>query len=200
MARKSISDIRKPEILEHFYQVMTKKGFEGASIAKIAKSMGVHPSLIIHYFNTKEELVMEMVDFITTKFEDNFLSILHAVDDPRERFDVLFNTILGFEWGSLINYRVYLGCLYLSTSNERIRERFQKMFERFREVLVEEFILYQKHGIIDVAQPEKMAGLIIALVDGFDHISELNKDPIYHEGMGIYIKNIVFSVIGERRG
>ena len=52
--RKNLkAEIRKPEILENYYQVLIEEGFEGVSIAKIAKRMNIHPSLIIHYFKTK---------------------------------------------------------------------------------------------------------------------------------------------------
>jgi len=53
MPRKNKANIRKREILEHFYEVLSNEGLEGASIAKIAKHMGVHPSLLMHYFKTK---------------------------------------------------------------------------------------------------------------------------------------------------
>ena len=54
MARKKDgAPLRKREILEHFQQVLVEEGFEGASIGKIARRMGINPSLIIHYFSTK---------------------------------------------------------------------------------------------------------------------------------------------------
>jgi len=52
---KDKADIRKYEILVHFQHVFAKQGFEVASIAKIAKKMDVHPSLLTHYFSTKKE-------------------------------------------------------------------------------------------------------------------------------------------------
>ena len=62
MGRKSKADVRKKEILEHFYIVLKQEGFENASIAKIANLMDVNPSLLIHYFKTKEEMVFAFVE------------------------------------------------------------------------------------------------------------------------------------------
>ena len=50
------AEIRKPEILENYYQVLLEEGFEGTSIGKIARRMDIHPSLIIHYFKNKENM------------------------------------------------------------------------------------------------------------------------------------------------
>ena len=37
MRKHKKAEVRKPEILENYYQVLIEEGFEGASIAKIAK-------------------------------------------------------------------------------------------------------------------------------------------------------------------
>ena len=73
MARKKDkAEIRKKEILEHFQQVLSEEGIEGASIGKIANKMGIHPSLIIHYFKTKEEMTVALAEFILEKYETTF--------------------------------------------------------------------------------------------------------------------------------
>jgi AcrR family transcriptional regulator len=200
MARKSKIDIRKPEILEHFYQVMAEEGFEGASIAKIAEHMGVHPSLLIHYFKTKDEMVVELVEFIIDKYENTFLPSITLIEDPERRFDVFLSTIFGLEWERLVDYRVYLGCLYLSMNNERIKERFRKMYERFRVLLIEEITFYRDKGIITVEEPGKMAEIIISLVEGVNFYGIIRGDFEYYEKLGAYLKNIALSLLKGKTG
>ena len=50
MGRKSISHLRKPEILKHTYQIIKEEGLEGASITKIAKRMGINSGIVINNF------------------------------------------------------------------------------------------------------------------------------------------------------
>jgi AcrR family transcriptional regulator len=50
MTERKNAGLRKPEILKCFYETILAEGIEGASIGKIAKRMGIHPSLIMHYF------------------------------------------------------------------------------------------------------------------------------------------------------
>ena len=54
MTKRKNAEIRKPEILENYYQVIIEEGIEGASIGKVADRMDIHPSLIIHYFKAKK--------------------------------------------------------------------------------------------------------------------------------------------------
>ena len=68
MGRKSKAEERKKEILIHFYEVVKEDGFENASIAKIADRMDVNPSLLIHYFKTKEEMIVDLVDFLLNRY------------------------------------------------------------------------------------------------------------------------------------
>ena len=68
MGRKSIDDIRKPQILEHFRKVVNEDGIHKASVVKIAKNMGVSPNLVLHYFASKEAMVVKLFDLYGSIF------------------------------------------------------------------------------------------------------------------------------------
>ena len=98
MARKSDkAELRRREILENFYEVLKEEGLEGSSIAKIAARMDIHPSLIIHYFSTKEEMVVALVDSILEKYEETFLPALQEIEDPEERMEAAIDAIFGMD-------------------------------------------------------------------------------------------------------
>jgi AcrR family transcriptional regulator len=196
MARKSKIDVRKPEILEHFYQVVIEEGFEGASIAKIAAHMGVHPSLLIHYFKTKEEMLVELVDFILNRYEETFLPPIRSTDDPRERLDRLLDAVFSLRWHRTVDQRVYLACFYLSAGNDRIRKRLVAMYDRFREVIIEEIAFYQDRGIVEVDDPQKAADIMLSLVEGIGSYIMIMGDARYREELAAYLKGIALSVLG----
>jgi AcrR family transcriptional regulator len=64
MGRKSLKEIRRKEIISAFYNVSIKEGLENSSISKVAKEMDINPSLVMHYFNTKEDLNFGLINFI----------------------------------------------------------------------------------------------------------------------------------------
>ena len=93
MRKNQKAEIRKPEILENYYQILIDEGFEGASIGKIAKRMHIHPSLIIHYFKTKENMTFELVDLLIEKYlAPEFLEFDH-ITDMEKRFHALIDTL-----------------------------------------------------------------------------------------------------------
>jgi len=62
--KRQNAETMKPEIVFNFYKTILEDGLEGASIGKVAKRMKIHPSLIIHYFQTKDNLIAAMVDYL----------------------------------------------------------------------------------------------------------------------------------------
>jgi AcrR family transcriptional regulator len=168
MRKNQKANIRKPEILEHYYQVIVEEGLEGASIGKIAKRMNIHPSLIIHYFQTKENMTIELVDLLIEKYEaPEFLDFSH-IRDLKKRFQVLMDTIFSFEWSRTVNPGVHFGFYYLSFRNPVIRERFKEMFGRFKGYLISELKIYREAGIIHVSDLEAAADMIVTLMEGLE--------------------------------
>lgn len=177
MGRKSKSEVRKIEILTQFSLVIHEDGFENASIAKIADKMKINPSLIIHYFKSKDEMVIELVDFTLTKFEQLYLEKFQLLDDPGLRFETTINFLLCDE--CLISteelHSVFYACYYLSTRNDTILKRFQKMYQQLKSTLVAEAKNWIEHKIIKNTNPEEVAEYIIILHEGLIFYEGINK-------------------------
>jgi len=198
MARKrDRAPLRKREILEHFHQVLVEEGFEGASIGKIARRMGIHPSLIIHYFNTKEDMIVELVDYILEMYESTFLKKIENIKDPGERLKVGLDTIFSVDWISLVDTRAFYACYYLGLRNPKVKERLQKMYQRFREYLIHEITLYRDEGIISSTYPSKDADLIIALVEGLSFYRNISGGKKKYRELGKYLKQRALSLLNK---
>ena len=196
MGRKSKADVRKQEILEHFYEVLKEEGFENASIAKIATRMDVNPSLLIHYFHTKEEMVVEVVDFILMRYEDTFLTQLDQAQDVRARFEHIMNTLFGLEWVGVVDYSVFYACYYLASRHPRIQERFKEMYQQFREILTEECRQWMAAGLIAQANPEEAAELLIILNEGLSYYGHIFPDPNAYQARATAMRRRVYASLG----
>ncbi len=101
-------------------------------------SLTAHPSLIIHYFSTKEEMIVAPVDYMLDMYEEAFLPRLQEIADPEEKLEAAIDAIFGMEWARLVDGGVLYACYSLSFRNPRVRESFQKTYSRLHEILVEE--------------------------------------------------------------
>ena len=168
MKQRKNAEIRKPEILENYYQVIIEEGIEGASIGKVAARMDIHPSLIIHYFKTKKNLTLKLVDLMLEKYlAPGFLDFSH-ISNLEDRFNALIDTIFSESWSKTVDPGVHFCFYYLSFRNPDIKEQFNKIFKRFRDYLFGEMEMYNRAGIIHVKDIDKAVDSIITLMEGLE--------------------------------
>ena len=161
MRKNQNATIRRPEILDNYYHVIIEEGLEGASIGKIAKRMNIHPSLIIHYFKTKRNMTIALVDLLIEKYEASEFLQFDRIEDPQERFEALIKTIFSFDWSRTVDPGVHFGFYYLSFRYPEVQKSFKAMFARFRDYLTDEFTRFKKSGIIRVTDAKKAADIVV---------------------------------------
>lgn len=160
--------MRKREILENFYKVLRDDGLEGASLARIARSMGVHPSLLIHYFSSKEQMTLALVDYIMERYGGTYLERLTGVSNPGERLGAILDTLFGADWMEHVDLSVFHACHYLGFHHEEISRRFREMYAGFKEPLVAEFENLMEQGAMKRMDAAVAADLVIAMTEGLD--------------------------------
>jgi len=195
MGKNGIGETRKFEILENYYQVLIREGFEGASIGKIAKRMDIHPSLIMHYFKTKDNMTDQLVDLLITKYESpDFLQFDH-ITDPTERFYALIDTLFSKEWSRTIDPGVHFGFYYLSFRRNEIKNNFRKMFKSFRDYLVAELTICRKEKIIDVDDVGKAADMIVVLMEGLEFQAAFLSEEEEFDAFAHYSSSLVYKML-----
>lgn len=196
MARKADkAPIRKQEILEHFYDVIATEGIEGASNAKIARHMDINQSLIYHYFSSREEMIVELVNYLTDKYESAFAPLLDQISDPDERLHAIVDIIFSREWVQFIDMGVFYACYALSFRNEKVRESLQGMYLALRRRLVNEIRVLMDSGHILKKDPEKLADAVISLLEGYDFYRCLMRDDERFDELSQFLKESALTIL-----
>ena len=182
MRKNKSAALRKPDILESYYQVLIQEGLEGASIGKIADRIGIHPSLIIHYFKNKENLKLELVDLLIEKYESPAMIDFDHIEDDEERFHALISMLFSFKWSRTVDPSVHFGFYYLSLRNEKILERFRVMFKWLRDYLADQLTDFNNKGVIQVKDATKAADYVVTLMEGLEIHNQFlaNGKPFEH--------------------
>lgn len=85
MARPSNTEARRAQIVQGMLSVMTHGGYEGATIAAIAKAAGLAPGLVHYHFKTKLEVLVALIQTLTQQLELRYQSRLRDDDRARDR-------------------------------------------------------------------------------------------------------------------
>jgi AcrR family transcriptional regulator len=151
---------RRQEILDRAIEVFADKGAQGTSLRAIAEKIGVSHAALLHYFGSREELLLEVLREGERRRKD-----------PRERDQVVGTMILAAERnvripGFVALYTSMLGGS-LEADREASREYFASRFARLRATLVERIRAGQQAGRYRAGvNAEAMAALVIAASDG----------------------------------
>ncbi|MBE7556320.1 MAG: TetR/AcrR family transcriptional regulator [Anaerolineales bacterium] len=68
LPRSSRSDIRRQELVLAAYHLIAAKGFEGLRVRDVAADAGVNIATLHYYFNSKEDLIRGVVEYMVHLF------------------------------------------------------------------------------------------------------------------------------------
>ncbi len=192
------AELRKPEILEGYYRVLIEEGLEGTSIHKIARHLGIHPSLILHYFKNKESLRLSLIELMIAKFKSqHLLKFTHQGDDA-EQFSALIDMIFSYKWSRTVDPGVHFGFYYQSFRDAKVALLFREMFQWLRNYLHDQFILFNKAGVIDVIDEMKAADFVVTLMEGLEFHAQFLGHGRPFEDFADTAKKSVLSMLKNR--
>lgn len=168
MRKNKSAALRKPDILESYYQVLAEEGLEGASISKIANRIGIHPSLIIHYFKSKDNMKLELVELLIEKYKSPAMLDFDHIDDPEVQFTALMDMLFSFQWSRTVEPSVHFGFYYLSLRDEKILARFKVMFEWLRDFVADKLTYFNEKGVIRLTDAKQAADYVVTLMEGLE--------------------------------
>ena len=153
---------RRKEILERTVEVFAERGAAGTSLRAIGEAIGVSHGALLHYFSSREELLVEVLRENAARHRDDDRGAGDGVLDGMLSAAKRNVTIPGLValYSSMVGAAVEPG-------NETSKRYFADRFAGLRAELVAQVVAAQKSGAIrsDVS-PESVAALIIAASDG----------------------------------
>ena len=195
MGRKSLKETRQQEIIKVFYKVAKKEGYENTSIAKIAKVMDINPSLIIHYFETKEDLTYALIDHILDRYLLIY-TIKHkdqaTLEDLQHTIEMLFSK----KWNLLFDDGLFYTFYALAFREKKIKLKYKVILDSLRSGLATMIDQCNAAKLTTIADPQTTADFIFVLVDGaYFYLSLESDNRAYAERLDYY-KQKAYEILG----
>ena len=169
--KRLTAKIQKPRIIKSFYETIIAEGFDNASIAKVAKRLDIHPTLILHYFGNKENMTLALVDFVIESYWKIFKKLRdqHKHKNPDERLQAFCKTIWSRPYYEKINIAGTFSVLSVGFRNPRIKKKITYLYEEYTVLLVKELKELAKLGAIEKNDFHRTAKLLISMAEGARH-------------------------------
>lgn len=194
--KERISTARKREIVEGFYNLSIVNGLENTSIAKIGKHLDMPPSLIMHYFPTKEILISSLIDYILEKYLEIYQPIIRELEQ-NESADpsLIVETLFSRNWNLLFDDGVFYSCYALIFRNDKIKKEYRILHEKLRESLKE---ILDKNKEMEGKDTAVLAEQIFVVVEGAYYYLSMFDDEAASSQKVTYFKNQVYDLLRKR--
>ena len=192
MGRKSLKDTRQKEIIKAFYKVAKKEGLENASIAKTAELININPSLVVHYFKSKDYLVYGLIEYILDKYLLIYKVPAEESSSPKTVLLRVIDNIFSSKWNTLFDDSVSYSCYSLAFRDKTIKDKYKVLLDTLRERLQQLIIDCNEMDIVAVENPAHTADLIFVLVDGaYYYLSLVTDKKEYQQKLMQYKKQAI---------
>ncbi|GAA1283642.1 TetR/AcrR family transcriptional regulator [Brachybacterium alimentarium] len=154
---------RRQEILERAIEVFRDRGADGTSLRRIATAIGVSHAALLHYFDSREQLLVAVYEYAESKRDT-----AKMYGDSISALEVLVKAaMINVGVPGMVELYTTLVASSLATEGSPANEFFSARFARIRAELTERLQSEQAEGRIrDDVDPSDMAALIIAASDG----------------------------------
>lgn len=166
MGRKSIATSRQKEIIRAFYKIAKKEGLENASIAKTAAVININPSLVIHYFKTKEHLVYGLIEYILDKYLMIYKIPAKDATDPKTVLLKTIDNIFSNKWDRLFDDSVSYSCYSLAFRDKNVKEKYKILLDTLRDNFKKIIEECNRKGVLSIKNPALAADIVFVIVDG----------------------------------
>lgn len=181
MGRRSLKESRQPEIVKAFYKVAKKEGLENASIAKTAALININPSLIIHYFQSREHLVYALIEFILERYLQIFKTTGTEYLPPKERLLTVIDNVFSQKWNILFDDSVAYSCYSMVFRDKKVKAKFKVVLDQLRRNFEEILIDCKEDSVLDVDDPARVADTVFVIVDGAYYYLSLVSNKVEYQ-------------------
>ncbi|GAB1536709.1 hypothetical protein ADMFC3_23400 [Geovibrio sp. ADMFC3] len=126
---KTKSEISRQNIIEGTIDIIAANGIEGLSIRAIAKHVGVEHSRIYYYFKNKDDLIFNVMVYITDLFKNELISRdIYNIKNDEELFKAIMNVFYDYSYKNPKPTMAYRSFCFLP-DNHISKEIFNKTFD-----------------------------------------------------------------------
>ena len=188
---------RRQDLIDGTIRSIAEHGYANSTVQTICESVGLSRGLIGHYFQGKDDLLIEAFRHMCARSDERMRLAIDAVgEDPLQR--LLAATRVTFESASSRdNALVWLACCGVAPWNGSMTELHNRLYRRYRAWI--ERMIGQAAAERGIALNAKRAALTYAqMVDGFWIGWLMDKNAFSLDEATQIVSDWVLDLLGER--
>lgn len=164
----------RQRIVEAAWRVIAERGLAGLTTRHVARAAGISHGMCHYYFETKDEMVLAVVDHARRYWIDPLETLVDDSMSPRETLDAVIRWMA--EPATREVMRVHLQLMAHSEYDDRLRERMSEEYARWHRGYVRLFEALIRDGeLVPHADARTLGVGFATLADGL--VDQQSLDP-----------------------
>lgn len=184
-------------ILSSARELMHASSYAEVGVAAICEKAEVKKGSFYHFFKSKQELTLAVIDAYFATFKDELVTKAFATDvPPLKRIERLFESMIEMQMQVHSQTGQVLGCPFgnlateLATQDEAIRSKIDRVFSRIGAILEETLNTALDQGELENIDPAATGHAMLAYFEGMMLLAKTKNDPTILHQLGPAIVNI----------
>jgi TetR/AcrR family transcriptional regulator, fatty acid metabolism regulator protein len=168
---------RRLSLLKAAFREVAEKGFSEVTLDDIARRAGVSKGVTLYYFDSKEDLFLELFGWLIDSIQQRMREAVAAVEDPVEKVRALVALIFPSPSKNRAFFRAYVDFCGLASRREAFREVGERFYSGCLGIdggIVEEGV---RRGVFLLRDPNEAGSTMRAIFDGLMMQWLTEKDP-----------------------
>lgn len=166
--------VRKNLLVEHALDLFASQGYEKTTVSQIAKSSGVAKGLVYYYFDSKDEILESVAEYVCTLHVDRLESKME-----KNTYDFYERLLLLMDAYYDIHPYTKTQTTLTWSDNSIFAEVFHRVYlERIDDILNGIVKQGEDEGILDLKYPKQMIVMTMEGIFGLTRYRELNRDLV----------------------
>lgn len=201
MPRPRNTDERRRQIVEGMRSAVARHGYEGATIARIAKAARLTPGLVHYHFADKSEIAVALLDRLAQVVDERGSARIASARTDRARIDAVVDAFLGTGNGTLSGARAAdsdsLACWIALAGEATRRPAIHRAYRRHVESAIERLASMLPPP---ASTRRRDAAAIFAAIQGFALLSGAAPDSIPPGTAAASVKRMIDGLAGATGG
>lgn len=166
MTKIDVANERKNQIVRATVDCITKFGYHNFSMQDVARTAGVSKGIIHYYFLNKDDLMMAVLDRVSSDIEKVLQEGMDLSEDPRKKLEVFIKVCLEVVRSTREFYQVNMDFWTQINQKDDVRKVIAKHYKKFRETCARVIKDGAEKGVFRAVDPLEYSSFIVASVDG----------------------------------
>jgi TetR/AcrR family transcriptional repressor of bet genes len=196
MPRPSNRRQRRAQILEAFARVVARHGYTGATVPQVAEQAGLAPGLIHYHFESKQELLLELLRHLRGVVDARLRRRQPPAADARRQLDALIDAHLSREGED----RLAVACWQvLGAEALHDRELGREYRRAVRGQLRQLERILRSGPLVPESEVRPVAAAILAAIQGCFSLAATNPRAIPKGTAAASVRRMARGLLGARR-